>query len=208
MEHKIINLKIFSWVSFFAFVITVSVSGSVRAAGSENWIANLDKGEGSVEFVAVGKPKAIKILGKGDQAKGQLTWEKGKGAGKVTFALASLETGINLRNEHMKKKYLETEKYPDATLVITSIALPSAKAQGDFSVENAPFAGNLSLHGVTKPIQGTATVKRDGNQLQIESGFVIKITDFKIEVPSYMGITVADEVQVQVHSKSPIAIRP
>ncbi len=209
INHKIIRKKPSYWVGMFAVIISVSVPWKAHATNAKGWVVNLEQGEGSVEFVAVGRPKAIRILGKGEAAKGQLKWDQeSKGAGKVTFALSSLDTGIKLRTEHMKQKYLEVDQYPEATLQITSISIPPEKAMSDFSIENFPFTAQLSLHGVSKPIQGTATVKRGGNNLQIESKFAINISDFKIEVPRYMGITVADEVLVEMHAEAPITIRP
>jgi polyisoprenoid-binding protein YceI len=202
------NRTQFNWKPILRLAILIALPWNTFASNPKGWIANLDQGEGSIEFVAVGKPKAIKIIGKGAAPKGQLRWDLGKGSGKVTFAMGSLDTGIKLRSDHMKKYYLETEKYPEAVLQLSSVSLPSTKAQGDFSLENIPFMAQLSLHGITKPIKGTATIKRDGTNLEIESEFEIKITDFKIKVPEYMGITVADEVQIQVHSKSPISTRP
>ncbi|MCM2277909.1 MAG: YceI family protein [Oligoflexia bacterium] len=193
-----------------AFLAVIALSGSAEAADAakaRGWTVSLDQGESSIEFVAVGKPKAIKILGKGSAAKGQLHWDQGKGSGKISFALDSLDTGIRLRDEHMKKRYLETARYPEALLQIASVGIPPARANGSFSVEKVPFTGQLTLHGVTRPVQGRASLVRDGNDLQIDSEFEIKITDFRIEVPSYMGITVANEVQVQVRSKAPITQR-
>src|SRR5678815_69343 len=35
---------------------------------------------------------------------------------RVTVPLASLQTGIGLRDKHMREKYLEVQKYPDAVL--------------------------------------------------------------------------------------------
>ena len=35
---------------------------------------------------------------------------------KFTVPLASLETGIGLRDRHMREKYLQVDKYPDAVL--------------------------------------------------------------------------------------------
>ena len=62
---------------------------------------------------------------------------------------------------------------------------------------SVPFAWHLSLHGVEKPITGEAKITRAGSSLTTTAVFGINIKDFGIAVPSYMGITVAEKVQVR-----------
>jgi hypothetical protein len=50
------------------------------------------------------------------------------------------------------------------------------------------------LHGKEQGVKGTYLAK-DG---KIDAKFQIKLTDFGIEIPSYLGITVAETVDVQV----------
>src|SRR5215468_4263304 len=46
---------------------------------------------------------------------------------KFTVPLAGLQTGIGLRDRHMREKYLQVDKYPDAVLELpwSSVKLPS-----------------------------------------------------------------------------------
>ena len=37
---------------------------------------------------------------------------------KITVPLAGLQTGIGLRDKHMREKYLQVDKYPDAVLEV------------------------------------------------------------------------------------------
>src|ERR1700743_1526023 len=67
---------------------------------------------GTVTFLAVGKPSAIKINGTGEAAKGSLTLAAdNKASGVLTFNLKSLNTGIDLRDKHMKEKYLQVDQF-------------------------------------------------------------------------------------------------
>src|SRR5689334_7763540 len=77
---------------------------------------NLDQGKGEVEFRAKGHPNAIKIVRKGSAPHGVLNIEGQKVTGKVSFDLSSLDTGIKLRTRHMREKYLEVERFPEAVL--------------------------------------------------------------------------------------------
>ena len=62
---------------------------------------------------------------------------------------ASLDTGIDLRNKHMREKYLEVQKYPNAVLTV------------DRSTLHFPddVATNLLTIDATDPKSGTAEFK-------------------------------------------------
>lgn len=194
MNHRLPRLAIFLFLLI-----------SIPAFASPKWFIDLNKGSGQVDFHAIGNPSAIKIHGKGESPKGGLTLENGVMKGIVMFALNSLDTGMKLRNEHMKTKYLETQKYPDAKLEITSLKF--APPAGDFSEVPVPFQGNLTLHGVTQPITGTAKAEKKGGKINTTANFETKISAYKIPVPSFSGITVADRVQVEVSFSAPVIIK-
>src|SRR3989338_6695806 len=63
---------------------------------------------GDVRFLAVGKPSMLKIHGKGKILAADFQLEKESLKGSAEVDLNSIDTGIALRNQHMKEKYLET----------------------------------------------------------------------------------------------------
>jgi len=170
---------------------------------------NLDQGTGSVEFNAIGRPSALKIHGKGAHPQGTLTFSGTSITGTATFDLSSLDTGINMRNEHMKNKYLEVGKYPQSKFTFTKITLPdSFKGSTDQSISNVPFEGTLNLHGVDQPIKGTAKVEKKSGQLSFVGDFSIVIDDYKIPTPGFAGITMASKVDVEVtFNAQPVAVK-
>ncbi len=163
------------------------------------------EGEGKVEFVATGWPSALKIHGRGEALAGELTIEGTTVQGTLSFALDDLETGIDLRDRHMKENYLETAKYPTASLELTHVALDEPAEAETFEVDDAPFEGTLQLHGLTRPIRGTADLTRKDTRLDVSATFEVSISDFGIDVPSYMGITVAETVTVKADFRAVIA---
>lgn len=170
----------------------VILSLACLAAEGKTLNLDLNQSQGSVEFLAIGKPKAIKILGKGEHPRGALSYDTDAEtlSGKFVVDLNSFTTGIKLRDRHMREKYLETSKYPEATLQIDSVQLQSKN-----------FKGALTIHGKTQTIQGDCDIKKEPKRLIIGAKFATKISDYGIDVPSYMGITVADEVRVQVRNE-------
>lgn len=168
---------------------------------------DLSKGKNSVRFEAIGKPSFLKIKGIDDGGQGlsgSMSRDGTSVAGKAVFRLDALSTGLELRDSHMKEKYLELAKFPTAELVIRKLPW-GARDAGDFAEVTGAFAGELTLHGVTKEVLGEATVERDGGELAATVSFTIKLTDFKVGIPSFQGVTVADEVVVEVALEAPVS---
>ena len=159
---------------------------------------------GEVSFLAKGNPGFMKIEGK---SSGGLTGELDPGntgaPGVFTFAMKNLGTGIELRDEHMKEKYLEVGKHPKAIFELVEIKLPNPLPAGDFE-KDAPFKGKLTVKGVTKEVSGVAKLKKEGSNLTGNVEFATTVKSFNIELPSFAGITMADEVNVQVEFTGPM----
>lgn len=189
--------------AFRATLLTALISwaSGANAFASEPSAFSLDlgKGTGSVEFHAVGRPSALKIVGKGLAATGIIKFVKTKSSGAATFDLSTLNTGIDLRDKHMKEKYLEVGKFPKATLTLNSLSVSE-----NFTGEKIPFQGMLMLHGVEQPVSGSASLKKTGNQMTVVADFPVQLDAHGITIPSFAGITVAKEVNVTVTSTSPI----
>lgn len=113
--------------------------------------------------------------------------------GALTVDLQTLETGIGLRDRHLKDNYLEVAKGPEYS---------EARLQ-DIRVERldgkTTFRGVLTLHGQKREVSGTAQIKPDGNGYRMQASFPLKVSDFQIPEPTYLGVGVADEITVRVN---------
>ena len=123
--------------------------------------------------------------------------------------LTSIDTGIELRNEHMRDNFLETKKFPKATFTVKSQPgitgilengkKVTIKAQGDFA-----------LHGVTvkksapvdltffKSCKTTEGKFEHCDLIQIKSTFNIPFKDHKIQRPEVVFQKLADTVIVTI----------
>ncbi len=172
------------------------------------WSLDLDQGKGGIEFLAIGKPKALKIHGKGEAPKGKILIENGKILGDLTLDLSTLDTGIALRNRHLKEKYLEIEKFPKAELKLTKIdQLEKIVLSEEIKIDSTPFEGILSLHNVKKPVSGNARIEKKKQLLDVQATFHIKIKDFNIDTPGFAGITVAEDIRIEANLKAPLSPR-
>lgn len=187
-----------------AFILSLTLFPAAAFAMQEK--IDFGKATGSTVFRATGRPSALKINGTGTAPKGTLTWGKdGKVRGELIMDVASFDTGIEMRTRHMKESYLEVAKYPQSKLTLTEVSLPQGKVGQNFVAENVPFKGNLTLHGVTKPVIGTARIEQRGKSAIVHAEFPVKISDYAIPVPVFAGITVADDVALTIDATAPIA---
>jgi polyisoprenoid-binding protein YceI len=193
-------MKTSKWTMIGGLVVSLLAwSGGAFAA-----VIQVSPAQGTVEFDALGRPAMLKIHGVGTGAEGALAIEQGKVTGELSFDLNSLETGISLRNKHMKEKYLKTGEHPKAVLHLDPVAGLSAWNSSS-DLRNVPFTGMLSLSGSTKSVSGTVSVTPASGKSLVEARFELKLTDFGIELPSFAGVTVADRVQVQVRMQDVVS---
>lgn len=101
-------------------------------------------------------------------------------ASNVKINMKALETGVSLRDKHLKEK-LMTDKFQFATL---------EKAVGKDDKGQAI----INVKGIKQKVSGT--YKIEGNTLKAE--FKTKLSLFQIDKVRYMGVGVADEVTVLV----------
>jgi polyisoprenoid-binding protein YceI len=111
----------------------------------------------------------------------------------ITVPLANLTTGISLRDSHMRDKYLEVRKYPNAVLTVARAALqlPAAGAQG-----SGDATGTIQIHGQTRPCTVHYEAGADGSGFSVRGKLRVNMNDFGITVPSYLGVTVKPDVDV------------
>lgn len=112
--------------------------------------------------------------------------------GELTVDLQKLETGIGLRDRHMKNNYLEVEKgeqFAEARLQDIRVEKLAGKTT---------FKGMLTLHGARKEVTGTADLKPNGAGYRVDATFTVRLSEFQIPDPTYLGVGVKDELQVRV----------
>jgi polyisoprenoid-binding protein YceI len=117
--------------------------------------------------------------------------------GSLTVDLRTLDTGIGLRNEHLRENYLEVDKGPGfETATLSEIDLNGFNA--DAPEGKGSFTGLLTLHGVRKTVTGTVDVRQAGAGLRVKAAFPVDLSEYSIRKPRYLGIGVKDAVQVEV----------
>ena len=123
--------------------------------------------------------------------------------------LASIDTGIALRNEHMRDNFLETGKFPKATFKLKSIASGATvlkdkqkvhlEANGDFTVHGKTVQKKVPID-VTyfKLCPSTEGKFKNCDLLQINATFPVAFKDHDIKRPEIVFQKLADTVYVTV----------
>lgn len=182
---KFSNLKTATILSLTTISVLLTSPLGIEAARAAT--KTLSASEGRVEFLAIGKPGFLKVKGEGAKPTGNLKIENGKASGEFTVDLSLFKTGIELRDEHMKEKYLEVSKYPKAILRFTDVDVKEGAAKSTVPAE-------LELHGQKKAVAMEASLEGP----KAGATFKIKLSDFGIAIPSYAGITVAEDVTITI----------
>ena len=117
--------------------------------------------------------------------------------GSFSVDLRTLDTGIDLRNEHLRNSYLEVAKGDGfEKAVFSDISLGEVDPE-TFQGQTS-FTGTFLLHGVKRTITGRAEIHRSPTSVRVEANFPVTLADYGIAKPQYLGIGVKNQVQVKV----------
>jgi polyisoprenoid-binding protein YceI len=111
--------------------------------------------------------------------------------------LGTLQTGIELRDRHMRDEVFEVERFPVARLHIARVRLPDGEASGMAPAE-------LTVHGQTHPVNVAFRV-RPRRGYDVTASFRMDLRDYGMKPPTYLGIAVKPDVDVSAdfHLDSP-----
>lgn len=171
-------------------VVLCSAAALCVAAGASAKFVSV--GDEDVRFLAIG-PAGMKINGKASDLKAK----ESDGKIEIRVPVNDLETGIGLRDKHLKG-YLKASAHPEAILVVERSKL---KMPEDKKTVTGSAKGKLTLKGVTKPMSFDYKAKRTGSDYHVQGKATIDIRDHEIEVPCYLGVCVDPEVKIKVKFK-------
>jgi polyisoprenoid-binding protein YceI len=117
--------------------------------------------------------------------------------GSLVVDLRTLDSGIGLRNEHLRGTYLEVDKGPGYDkAVLSDIDLKGVNPETPDG--KGSFTGSLMLHGVKNTVTGPVEFRKSAAGLQVKASFPVNLSDYHIAEPRYMGIGVKNTVRVEV----------
>ncbi|HEV3013743.1 MAG TPA: YceI family protein, partial [Actinomycetota bacterium] len=103
---------------------------------------------------------------------------------KIEADLTQLTSDEDRRDNAIRQRGLESERYPTATLELTEpIQLEAAPVQGQ--EVQGEGKGQLTVHGVTRPVDLSVEGRWSGETIQVVGQLPVKMTDFQIEPPRF-----------------------
>lgn len=103
----------------------------------------------------------------------------------------------NLQREHFNEKYMETDKYYDATFTGKIVEVLDYSKDGTHQV-NAK--GAMIIHGKKLPRTIPATMKIERGVMKISADFSIVLADHDIRIPQILNEKIATEILVKFNA--------
>lgn len=156
---------------------------------------NVDKGSGN-KVLFISEAPLEDFEGETEKIDGYIYNKKDDFRGSDIYFevdLNSVDTGIGLRNNHMRENYLYTDKYPFAKYegkIISAIE----KDGGIFVVAD----GDFEVKGVKHKKRIQAMLYPKGDKLKIDTDFIVNLKEHRIEVPSLMGAKISEDIKLEV----------
>ena len=153
--------------AFCAAALTAACNNMPGAAPSATAAYRVDSAQSSINFVTM-KAGAPGVGGIGEVQRFSRFGGGMDSSGKISFDvdLASVETGVEIRDERLRTMLFNVKATPQANFVaqIDPALIGSLPAVGSRDVD---VNGNLTLAGQTKPVAAKLRVARQGNALQV-----------------------------------------
>jgi polyisoprenoid-binding protein YceI len=128
---------------------------------------------------------------------------------KINFSvdLTRIDTGMDMRNEHMRTTFLETAQYPRATFQAERITLDAKPDLRKSQTVKLAATGNFTVHGVTVqktiPLTVAYTPRTAGKPatIRIVGKFPVPLEQHHIKRPEALFVRLADTVYVDLDMK-------
>ena len=168
----------------------------VSSVWAEEFQVDKDK-DREVKFIS--DAPVEKIEGITDKIDGYLFWQGTDtlNTSELYFEvdLNSIDTGIGLRNRHMRDNYLETDKFPFARYSAKAVEIKKSSNRESYEVQTR---GKLQLHGVERDVDVDGTVSPVEDGYLIECRFDVALSDYDIKIPKLMFLKVNEIIALEV----------
>jgi len=139
----------------------------------------------SLEKIEAINRKAASVL---DATGGQL---------EFTVLIKAFEFERALMQDHFNENYMESDKFPKASFkgnIVNNSDVNYAK-NGSYPVQ---IKGDLTIHGVTKPVTVKGGIEVKDGKINASSAFEITITDYNISIPGVVKDKIDKQASIQV----------
>ena len=146
--------------------------------------------EGKVRFFSEATLENIAA----DNAKASSVFDESNGNIVFSVPIKSFEFRKSLMQEHFNENYMESDQYPKATFKGTVAGFENKAGTQKVSAQ-----GDMTIHGVTKPVSVDGTMELKDGQIYLKSVFKVKLEDYDVKIPQVLWQNIAEEVEVTLN---------
>jgi polyisoprenoid-binding protein YceI len=186
------------------FVLCLALACLTSTVSAETYVVDgLDPVGDSVLFQSTAKLEFIQ--GATSAISGSIVFNPSHTAdsinGKLQVDLRTLKTGIEMRDEHMRTRHLETDKFPFAYFELTAVkGLREQMVAGVACTCSAE--GYFYIHGVKHKITPTVEIVDNSTgvlkSVQVRARFSLNLDEWKIPRPKALFLKLAETINVDV----------
>ena len=179
------------------------LAGMPSPAGAEEFLVHPGN-ENKVVFVS--KASMESFEGKTNKLEGRIDLDPANLGDSIPVHfevdLASLDTGLPMRNRHMRENHLETAKYPKAVFEGAAVRGPAGEALEPGKTKRFDVEGTFTLHGVSRRIRinvdATYAPQPQGDRISFQTTFPVLLGDYQISRPQFLFLKLAESQEVRV----------
>jgi polyisoprenoid-binding protein YceI len=118
-------------------------------------------------------------------------------SGTVTVDMGSVATDKSGRDENFRNQIMSVPQFPTSAFALQGpVGFGSVPAAGQKVTVKA--SGQLTLRGVSKPVQVDLSVVRTGDNIQVQTSIPVVFADYGIPDPGIPGIDIEDNGLIEV----------
>lgn len=193
MKHL---MSVFALVGFSVAVLAAEQTSPARMERAVE-SAPADVRGGSVTFDVGTNVFAISVHGKSSALDGRARVRQSPNSLRLeqieaTVPVESLKTGMNLRDEHMRKYIFRTPEghHPD----LRFSAERAECSPGPSGASTCIASGQLAIRGTSRPFAIQLAVTQNGGRFRVSGEGKVVLSTYGIERPSQFGVRTDDEV--------------
>lgn len=173
----------------FLLTLSIFIGATICAIGQSKYFTKAGKisffSKSSMENIEAVNNKVVSVL---DIATGQI---------EFAVLMKGFEFEKALMQEHFNENYVESDKYPKA---IFKGMIENSKAilLTTDNVTTVKVNGTLTMHGVTNPVNTTATITVKSGVVAASCNFSIALVDYKITIPAIVAEKINKKIAVVI----------
>ena len=181
-----------------AVVLALTLLPPASPAGAQRWEIPAAENQARVTFLSRAPMESFE--GSTRHVTGHVVLPEDRASGEIDLlvrvAMEHLDTGIELRNRHMRENHLHTDRFPEAVFRGGTVVEGGGPLPPGVDVESV-VEGTLDLHGVARDVRVEITWTRgEDGTLHLRSRFGVVLSDHEIPRPQFLLLKLGETQEV------------